>query len=28
VQAKYNLLFEGSRNMGVFHLNAGILFAF
>ncbi len=28
VQAKYNVLFEGSRNMGVFHLNAGILFAF
>lgn len=28
VQAKYNILFEGSRNMGVFHLNAGILFAF
>ena len=28
VQAKYSLLFEGGRNMGVFHLNAGILFAF
>jgi hypothetical protein len=27
-QAKYNVLFEGSSNMGVFHLNAGILFAF
>ncbi len=28
VQAKYNLLFEGSRNMGVFHVNMGMLFAF
>jgi hypothetical protein len=28
VQAKYNILFEGNRNMGVFHLNAGVLFAF
>jgi hypothetical protein len=28
VQAKYNLLFEGSRNMGVFHINVGILFEF
>jgi hypothetical protein len=28
VQAKYAILFEGSRNMGVFHLNAGVLFAF
>jgi hypothetical protein len=28
VQAKYNVLFEGSRNMGIFHLNAGIIFAF
>jgi hypothetical protein len=28
VQARYNVLFEGNRNMGIFHLNAGILFAF
>jgi hypothetical protein len=28
VQARYNVLFEGGVNMGVFHLTAGILFAF
>ena len=28
IQAKYSVLFEGSRNMAIFHLNAGILFAF
>ena len=28
VQAKYNILFQGDRNMGIIHLNTGILFAF
>jgi hypothetical protein len=27
-QVKYNVLFEGGRNMGVFHINAGIQFEF
>jgi hypothetical protein len=28
VQAKYCVLFQGSQNMGIFHLTAGMLFAF
>ena len=28
VQAKYNVLFDGSQNIRIFHANAGILFTF